>query len=77
MKARYQYRCYPTSNLSNGEKIDAPKPLQKRINRLRKLSRNLSRKQKGSKRYERARVRQAKLYARIKDTRISIFDGLE
>ncbi|MCG5057076.1 MAG: transposase [Limnoraphis sp. WC205] len=55
--------------LSEGEKIDAPKPLKKRIKRLRKLSRNLSRKQKGSKRYERARVRKAKLYAQMKDTR--------
>ena len=55
--------------LSSGEKINAPKPLKKRIKRLRKLSRNLSRKQKGSSRYERARVRKAKLYARMKDTR--------
>ncbi len=57
------------ATLSNGEKIDAPKPLKKRIKRLRKLNRNLSRKQKGSKRYERARVRKAKLTAQMKDTR--------
>ncbi|MEA5522172.1 RNA-guided endonuclease TnpB family protein [Limnoraphis robusta] len=55
--------------LSEGEKIDAPKPLKKRIKRLRKLNRNLSRKQKGSNRYELARVRKAKLYAQMKDTR--------
>ncbi|EAW34517.1 RNA-guided endonuclease TnpB family protein [Lyngbya sp. PCC 8106] len=55
--------------LSTGEKIDAPKPLKSKIKRLRKLNRNLSRKQKGSNRYERARVRKAKLYARMKDTR--------
>ncbi|ERT06064.1 transposase, IS605 OrfB family [Lyngbya aestuarii BL J] len=55
--------------LSTGEKIDAPKPLKHKIKRLRKLNRNLSRKQKGSNRYERARVRKAKLYARMKDTR--------
>ncbi|EAW33655.1 transposase [Lyngbya sp. PCC 8106] len=55
--------------LSSGEKVDAPKPLKKRIKRLQKLSRNLSRKIRGSNRYERARVRKAKLYARMKDTR--------
>ncbi|MEB3283600.1 MAG: transposase, partial [Lyngbya sp.] len=57
------------ATLSSGEKIDAPKPLKKRIKRLRKLNRNLSRKQKGSNRYERARRRKAKLTARMKDTR--------
>ncbi|MEL7034458.1 MAG: RNA-guided endonuclease TnpB family protein [Cyanobacteria bacterium J06592_8] len=55
--------------LSSGEKIDAPKPLKQKLKRLRKLNRNLSRKQRGSKRYERARLRKAKLYARMKDTR--------
>lgn len=57
------------STLSTGEKIDAPKPLKKRLKRLRKAQRNLSRKQKGSKRRERARKRVAKIHARIKDTR--------
>ncbi|MEG3436059.1 RNA-guided endonuclease TnpB family protein [Pannus brasiliensis CCIBt3594] len=55
--------------LSTGEKIDAPKPLKKRLKRLKKAQRNLSRKQKGSKRRERARERVAKIHARIKDTR--------
>ncbi|WP_413162369.1 RNA-guided endonuclease InsQ/TnpB family protein [Capilliphycus salinus ALCB114379] len=55
--------------LSSGQKIDAPKPLKQKIKRLRKLNRNLSRKQQGSKRYEKARARKAKLYARMKDTR--------
>ncbi len=55
--------------LSSGEKIDAPKPLKHRIKRLRKLNRNLSRKTKGSNRYEKARSRIALLYAKIKDTR--------
>ncbi len=55
--------------LSNGEKIDAPKPFKRKINRLRKLNRNLSRKTRGSKRHEKARIRKAKLYARMKDTR--------
>ncbi len=55
--------------LSSGEKIDAPKPLKRKINRLKKLNRNLCRKTRGSNRYEKARVRKAKLYARMKDTR--------
>ncbi|MGB3404453.1 MAG: RNA-guided endonuclease TnpB family protein [Microcoleaceae cyanobacterium] len=55
--------------LSSGEKIDAPKPLKQKIKRLRKLNRNLSRKTLLSKRYEKARVRKAELYARMRDTR--------
>ncbi len=55
--------------LSSGEKIDATQPLKWKIKRLKKLNRNLSRKTKGSKRYEKARLRKAKLYARMKDTR--------
>jgi len=57
------------ATLSTGEKIDAPKPLKKRLKRLRKAQRNLSRKQKVSKRRERARKRVGKIHARIKDTR--------
>ncbi|MDJ0719890.1 MAG: RNA-guided endonuclease TnpB family protein [Prochloraceae cyanobacterium] len=57
------------ATLSNGEKIDAPKPLKKSIQRLRRLSKNLSKKTRGSKRYERARIRKAKLQAKLKDTR--------
>ena len=57
------------ATLSTGEKIDAPKPLKKRLKRLRKAQRNLSRKHPGSKRRERARKRIAKIHARIKDTR--------
>jgi putative transposase len=55
--------------LSTGEKIDAPKPLKKRLKRLGKAQRNLSRKQRGSKRREKARKRVAKIHARIKNTR--------
>jgi putative transposase len=38
--------------LSNGEKIKSPKPLKKKLKRLRKRQRNLSRKLQGSKRRE-------------------------
>ncbi|NES22469.1 MAG: IS200/IS605 family element transposase accessory protein TnpB [Symploca sp. SIO3E6] len=64
------------ATLDNGQKIDAPKPLKKRINRLRRLSKNLSRKTRGSKRYERARLRKAKLQAKLKDTRTDFLHKL-
>jgi putative transposase len=64
------------ATLSTGEKVDAPKPLKKRIGRLRRLSKNLSRKTRGSKRYEVARKRKAKLQAKLKDTRIDFLHKL-
>jgi putative transposase len=57
------------ATLDTGEKIGAPKPLKKHVKRLRRLSKNLSRKTKGSRRYERARARKSKLTAKLKDTR--------
>ncbi|NEP12137.1 MAG: IS200/IS605 family element transposase accessory protein TnpB [Symploca sp. SIO2C1] len=64
------------ATLDDAQKIDAPKPLKKRINRLRRLSKNLSRKNRGSKRYERARLRKAKLQAKLKDTRTDFLHKL-
>jgi putative transposase len=64
------------ATLSNGEKVKCPKPLKKRLKRLRKLSRNLSRKQKGSKRREVARKKLAKLHAKVKDTRTDFLHKL-
>ncbi|MCG6136352.1 MAG: transposase [Nostoc sp. LLA-1] len=64
------------ATLSTGEKVDAPKPLKKRIGRLRRLSKNLSRKTRGSKRYEVARQHKAKLQAKLKDTRIDFLHKL-
>jgi putative transposase len=57
------------ATLSNGEKVKSPQPLKKQLKRLRKLQRNLSRKQKGSKRREFARKKLAKLHAKISDAR--------
>ena len=57
------------ATFDTGEKIDAPKPLKKNLKRLRKLQQNLSRKKRGSKRYEHDRLKVAKLHARIKDLR--------
>ena len=64
------------ATLDDGHKIYAPKPLTYRINRLRRLSKNLSRKNRGSKRYERARKRKAKLQAKLKDTRTDFLHKL-
>ena len=61
---------------SDGTKVDAPKPLKKRIKKLRKLSKSLSNKTKGSKRYEKARVRVAKFHAKLKDTRTDFLHKL-
>ena len=57
------------ATFSNGEKVKAPKPLKKKLKRLRKLQRNLARKTKGSRRREVARLKVAKLHGKIKDTR--------
>lgn len=64
------------ATLSTGEKVDAPKPLKKRIGRLRRISKNLSRKTRGSKRYEVARKHKAKLQAKLKDTRTDFLHKL-
>ncbi|MDY6805168.1 MAG: RNA-guided endonuclease TnpB family protein [Cyanobacteriota bacterium] len=57
------------ATLSNGEKIEAPKPIQKNLKKLSRFQRSLSRCQKGSNRREKARLRVAKLHAKIKEVR--------
>jgi putative transposase len=64
------------ATFSNGEKVKSPKPLKKRLKHLRKLQRNLSKKQKGSKRREVAKRKVAKLHAKIKDTRTDFLHKL-
>ena len=64
------------ATLDSGEKIDAPKPLKGRIRRLSKLSKKLSKKTNNSNRYERARRRKAKFYAKLKDTRTDFLHKL-
>jgi putative transposase len=64
------------ATLDTGEKIDATKPLKKRLKRLKKAPRNLCRKQKGSNRREKARKRVAKIHAKIKDTRTDFLHKL-
>ncbi|NEO53123.1 MAG: IS200/IS605 family element transposase accessory protein TnpB [Okeania sp. SIO3B5] len=64
------------ATFSDGTKVDAPKPLKKRIKKYRKLSKSLSKKTFGSKRYEKARLRVAKLHAKLKDTRTDFLHKL-
>ena len=64
------------ATFSNGDKIKAPKPLKRKLKRLRKLQRNLARKTKGSKRREKTRKRVARLHAKVKDTRTDFLHQL-
>ena len=64
------------STLSTGEKIKAPKPLKRKLKKLRKLQKNLSKKQKGSNRREVARKKIAKLHAKIADIRTDFLHKL-
>lgn len=57
------------ATLSNGQKIAAPKPLAKLLPKLKRLSRAFSRKQKGSKNREKARIKLARLHLRIQNVR--------
>jgi putative transposase len=53
------------ATLSTGEKFEAPKPLKKSLAQLQRLSRQLSRKQKGSNRRWKAKQRLARLHYRV------------
>jgi len=55
--------------LSDGSKIAAPKFLRTLLHRVRRLSRSLSRKTKGSSNYAKAKAKLAKTHARIADQR--------
>lgn len=57
------------ATLSTGETITGPKPHKALLNRLRRLSRSLSRKQKGSSNRAKARAKLARLHARIANIR--------
>jgi len=54
---------------SDGEKLENPRPLVRREKRLKRLQRRLSRKVKDSANRKKARLKVAKLHARISDTR--------
>lgn len=55
---------------SNGEKYENPRTLQKYAEKLAIEQRKLSQKQKGSKNYEKQRIKVAKVYEKITNTRI-------
>ncbi len=57
------------ATLSTGEKIAGPKPHTALLKRLRRLSRSLSRKQKGSANWRKAKAKLARLHARIANIR--------
>jgi len=55
--------------LSDGTRIDAPKPLARELRLLRRRSKELSRKKKGSKNYAKASLRLARLHRRVRNIR--------
>jgi len=55
--------------LSSGEKIENPRKLQKRLRYLRQQQRCLSRRQKGSKRYQKQRLKVARAHTKVKNQR--------
>ncbi len=57
------------ATLSTGETIRGPKPHKAKLSRLKRLSRSLSRKQKGSANRKKARMKLAKLHYRISTIR--------
>ncbi|WP_448570559.1 RNA-guided endonuclease InsQ/TnpB family protein [Trichothermofontia sp.] len=64
------------ATLSTGEKIDAPKPLKAALKKLKRLQQSRSRKVKGSHRRELARLKLARLYARLADIRSNFLHKL-
>jgi putative transposase len=64
------------ATLSNGEKVEAPKPLKANLKKLARLRRKLDRCEKGSNRREMARKRVAKLHQQIKDIRTDFLHKL-
>jgi len=57
------------ATLSNGEKIEGPKAQTKLLKKQQRLNRQLSRKQKGSKNRHKAKIKLARLHAKIADIR--------
>ena len=62
--------------LSTGETIESLKPLDKALRKLRRASRILSRRESGSGRCARQRLKVARLHARVADTRKDFLDKI-
>ncbi|MDJ0679528.1 MAG: RNA-guided endonuclease TnpB family protein [Xenococcaceae cyanobacterium MO_167.B52] len=61
---------------SDGEKIENPRYHKKLLNRIKKANKKLSRCKKGSKRRQNAKLKLAKLHAKIKDSRTDFLHKL-
>ncbi len=61
---------------SNGDEFDIPKYLKKSLKKLRRLSRNLSRKQKDSNQKNKARIRLAKIHEKVANQRLDLHHKL-
>jgi len=57
------------ATLSDGRKVDNPRWLRQRERALRRSQRNMSRKRKGSRNRDKARLRAARLHTRVADAR--------
>ena len=55
--------------LSTGESVENPRPLKKRLRRLRRAQRRLSRRKKGSNNRNKQRLRVARIHERVSNTR--------
>jgi putative transposase len=64
------------ATLSTGERVVGPKPHKALLSRLRRLSKSLSRKQKGSANRRKAKAKLAKLHARIAAIRLDAMHKL-
>jgi len=64
------------ATLSTGEIITGPKPHKALLDRLRRLSRSLSRKQKGSRNRQKAKAKLERLHARIANIRLDALHKL-
>ena len=57
------------ATLSNGERVEGPKPLKTKLNKLRRLSRAVSRKKLGSQNRQKANVKRGRLHEHIRSVR--------
>lgn len=62
--------------LSNGEKIENPRHHKKQLKRIKKASKKLSKCEKGSKRRQKAKLKLARLHAKVKDSRCDFLHKL-
>ncbi len=64
------------ATLDDGTKIDAPRPLKRYLKKLARLQRRLASCEKGSNRRQQAKLKVAKVHARIKDIRTDFLHQL-